>query len=317
MKRHLCAFAFAGLLSGGFALAQQPPPGSTPPTFPRTQQQTTPPTFPQDQQEPVPPTRPEIQPPAEAPPPATSPTADLQIRVQDAIRQQLPASADQVKVSVADDGSLELRGAVSTDRERQQIEDVARSAAPNHTIVDKLTVNGSVSGMSSRGSAQGESQQTGVEKPKTGQNITPPNRGDEDWPQTGSSTTQQSANPEATMTPASPSVSQGTTPAQSSTTTQNSSSAQMGQASALPQSDQTTNSLQGTIQSALQQDPALANSSVTVNVTGNKIELTGTAPDQHAKKTAEDIAKTNSSGRKVVDHIKIKMKSNTSSATPY
>lgn len=303
MKRYLSTFALAGLLSGGAILAQQPPPGRTMPTFPQDRQT-------------VPPTRPEIQPPSETPPSPASSTADLQARVQDALRQQLPASADQVKVSVADDGSLELRGTVATDRERQQIEDVAHSAAPNHAITNKLTVSGSVSGTSTRGSAMSETdQEQGVEKPKTGQNITPPNRGDEDWPQTGSSTTQQSTtNPEGAMTPPSPSTQGSTTAqssAQSSTATQYPSSAHSEQTSALPQSDQAINHLQGAIQSALQQDPALANSNVTANVTGNTIELTGTAADQHAKKTAEDIAKTNSGGRKVVDHIKVKSPSST------
>ena len=66
------------------------------------------------------------------------------------------------------------------------------------------------------------------------------------------------------------------------------------------------------IQSALQQDPALANANVSANVTGTKVELTGTAPDQHARKAAEDIARTNGAGRRVVNHIKVK-----SGGSPY
>ncbi|HKR31220.1 MAG TPA: hypothetical protein VJT08_12110 [Terriglobales bacterium] len=90
-------------------------------------------------------------------------------------RQRAEYPTDQVKVGVADDGSLALKGTVATDRERQQIEDVARSAAPNHTIGNNLKVSGSVSssGMSSRGSGLPQAdQQQGVEKPKTRQNIT-------------------------------------------------------------------------------------------------------------------------------------------------
>lgn len=40
----------------------------------------------------------------------------------------------------------------------------------------------------------------------------------------------------------------------------------------------------------------MANSSIAMNVTEAKIELTGTAHDQQARKTAEDIAKTNAGG---------------------
>src|SRR5437870_2410235 len=56
MRRYLCTFALAGLLMG-VTLAQQPPPGSTPPVLPQDQTQSTPPTFPRDdQQQAVPPT---------------------------------------------------------------------------------------------------------------------------------------------------------------------------------------------------------------------------------------------------------------------
>src|SRR5437016_1664972 len=139
MKRYLCTIALAGLLGGATSAAQVPSPRSTPPTFPRDEQQTVP-------------SRPETQQPVETPSPASS-SVDLQARVQDALRRQLPTSADQVKVNVADDGSLQLTGTVSTDRERQQVEKVTHSAAPNHAILNKLGVSGPNpnSGMSSRG----------------------------------------------------------------------------------------------------------------------------------------------------------------------
>jgi hypothetical protein len=68
------------------------------------------------------------------------------MRVQKALRQQLPEAADEVGVNVSDDGSLELVGAVVCVREREHVEEVARSAAPNYVIVNKLRVGGSASG---------------------------------------------------------------------------------------------------------------------------------------------------------------------------
>ncbi|HEX4603059.1 MAG TPA: BON domain-containing protein [Candidatus Angelobacter sp.] len=63
---------------------------------------------------------------------------------------------------------------------------------------------------------------------------------------------------------------------------------------------------QGTIQSAIQKDPSLANSNVTVDVkNGKSVDLTGTVPTKEAKDTAERIAKENSGGLKVKNHLKV------------
>lgn len=76
----------------------------------------------------------------------------------------------------------------------------------------------------------------------------------------------------------------------------------------MPQSDASasdTSSLQSSIQSAIQQDPSLANANVDVKVTEKNVELSGTVPSDDAKKAAERIAKSNAGGRKVKDKLKV------------
>jgi hypothetical protein len=78
----------------------------------------------------------------------------------------------------------------------------------------------------------------------------------------------------------------------------------------MPQSDAApaaaNGDVQGTIQSAIQKDPTLATASVNVNVKdGKSVDLTGTVPNKDAKDSAERIAKENSGGLKVKNHLKI------------
>jgi hypothetical protein len=79
----------------------------------------------------------------------------------------------------------------------------------------------------------------------------------------------------------------------------------------LPQSDAApsaaaTGDVQNTIQSAIQKDPTLASSNITVDVkNGKSVELMGTVPSKDAKDTAERIAKENSGGLKVKSHLKV------------
>jgi osmotically-inducible protein OsmY len=75
----------------------------------------------------------------------------------------------------------------------------------------------------------------------------------------------------------------------------------------LPQSDAANASgdVQTSIQSALQQDPSLANANVQAKVTDKNIELTGTVNSKDQKEAAEKIAKQNAGDRKVKNHIKV------------
>jgi len=78
--------------------------------------------------------------------------------------------------------------------------------------------------------------------------------------------------------------------------------------SKMPQSDASAASagdVQSQVQTALQQDPKLANANITVSVKGNKLELNGTVPSNDEKKQAEQIAKSNAGNLKVKNHIKV------------
>ncbi|HWC19030.1 MAG TPA: BON domain-containing protein [Terriglobales bacterium] len=135
----------------------------------------------------------------------------------------------------------------------------------------------------------------------------PPNRGDEDWPgsRSGSATQQSTTNPEGAMTPESPQGDQTTPAPQSSPRTSAAPNATPSPQTTLPQGDQSPKDLQGKIQSAIQQDPSLSGTSISVSVTADGVELTGTAPSARAKKTAQDIAKTNAGGRRVINNVKL------------
>jgi len=61
--------------------------------------------------------------------------------------------------------------------------------------------------------------------------------------------------------------------------------------------------LKGQIETSLKNEPTLANANVTVNVTDDQIELTGTVPTGKDKKTAKRIAQSYAGNRKVVDHL--------------
>jgi osmotically-inducible protein OsmY len=79
----------------------------------------------------------------------------------------------------------------------------------------------------------------------------------------------------------------------------------------MPQSDASGADLQSKIQSALQQSNL---SGVSVNASGDSVELTGTVNSGKERKEAMRIAKENANGKKVVDHIQVS-KNSASTAT--
>ena len=77
--------------------------------------------------------------------------------------------------------------------------------------------------------------------------------------------------------------------------------------SKMPQSDTAAGAgdVQSQVQTALQQDPKLADANITVAVKGNKLELNGTVANGDAKKEAEKVAKDKAGNLKVKNHIKV------------
>jgi osmotically-inducible protein OsmY len=122
-----------------------------------------------------------------------------------------------------------------------------------------------------------------------------------------------------------PNTDQSTQNPSSTTTTQDktgqsSTSGQSGQS--LPQSDASASAtgngdVQNNIQSAIQKDPSLANANVMVDVkNGKTVTLTGTVPTKDAKDAAERIAKDNSNGMKVKNHLKVASNKTDTSTNP-
>jgi BON domain len=110
---------------------------------------------------------------------------------------------------------------------------------------------------------------------------------------------------------------QGKNPANAPETLPNTDQKKPDDTQKMPQSDAApaaTGDVQSNIQSAIQKDPTLATANVTVDVkNGKSVELTGTVPNKDAKDTAERIAKENSGGLKVKNHLKV---ASASEATP-
>lgn len=197
-------------------------------------------------------------------------SANAQSDIQTALHKQLPNVADNVTVSSTDDNKIQLSGTVSSDAEKQQVEQIARTAAPNADVVNKLTVSGSSTSPSS-------DQPPASSKPPKMQLIAYQTGAGQGTPQ---------------QTPSTPSA---TPPAGEQT-------------GSMSPGSQAGGDVQDKIQKAIQQDSSLSGANVNVSVTGNQVELTGTVASKDQKKTAKQIAESNAGGMKVVDHLKVEGK---------
>jgi osmotically-inducible protein OsmY len=129
MRKQLSRILIVAALTGGVALAQGTSPQSTSPSA--GQQSTTSPTQTQ---------------PGTPGQTSTTPSASLsqaQSQIQDALSKQMPSSS--VSVSINSKNQLELTGTVASQSDKQRAEDIARTAAPGQTIVNKIKVSGSSS----------------------------------------------------------------------------------------------------------------------------------------------------------------------------
>jgi hypothetical protein len=124
-----------------------------------------------------------------------------------------------------------------------------------------------------------------------------------------SSTQSQPASPDQQQPSTAPDQGKNPAPEQLPSTDQKKSDQSTDQ-NKMPQSDAApaaaTGDVSSTIQSAIQKDPSLASANVTVDVkNGKAVELNGTVPTKDAKDAAERIAKENSGGLKVKNHLKV------------
>jgi osmotically-inducible protein OsmY len=126
------------------------------------------------------------------------------------------------------------------------------------------------------------------------------------WAQAPAQDTPQKAKPNVQAQNPSAGADQSTIPMNEQHPSTAPNQAQSTQAAKLPQSDAAPSTdLQGSIQAALQQEPSLKDSSISVQQNDSGIELSGTTPNRDEKKTAGRIAKANAAGRPVKNHIKV------------
>ena len=76
-------------------------------------------------------------------------------------------------------------------------------------------------------------------------------------------------------------------------------------ATAMPPTGESNATLQGQIQQALHNESTLDASHISVNVTDNSIELSGTVPSSEDKKTAQRIAQSFDGNRKFSDSLTV------------
>ncbi len=293
--KHLYQLAFILVIGASFALAQA---GSGSQTMPST------PSSPSGAQQ-----TPDQSATGQSGTASAASATKAQSDIQSALRKQLPASADSVTVSVTDDNKIQLSGSVNSESEKQQVEQIARSASPNVEIVNKLNVSGSGSSTTPGSMPPSSTQPPSGSKPPLELVAYRQQSG------SGSQTSPSGSQSPSGSTPdtqTSPSGANNPTQTSPSSTGSQSGSSAGSQSGSTDNSQTSANSgdVQDKIQKAIQQDSSLSGANVNVSVMGNKVELNGTVASKDQKKMAKQIAESNAGGMKVVDHLKVSKNEN-------
>jgi hypothetical protein len=122
MTRILCGFVLVFAVAAFGQLTPPGPPNSTPPTFPQTRQpeQTMPPD-------------------TAAPLEQEMSSAEVQLKIQDALRAEPQLNGAKVNAA-ADDRSVVLSGTVNSEDQHQFAVRIAESYAGSRHVVDKIVV---------------------------------------------------------------------------------------------------------------------------------------------------------------------------------
>lgn len=123
MKPLFCGLALAFAVSAfAWQLPTNPPPYTTPPTFPQDKAP-----------------RQQMPPDTKAPPPSEVPSAQVEQQIQDKLNSERALSNAKLGVK-ADRRSVTLTGTVDTDRQHDLALSIARSYAGDRKIVDRIEV---------------------------------------------------------------------------------------------------------------------------------------------------------------------------------
>lgn len=247
--------------------------------------------------------------------------------------QQQFASANLSSVAIAvNKGVVTLTGTVATKEDRKRAKDLAKSVPGVQRVDDKLEIkppSANAGGLAHATTQQSTSPSTagsiagnttaasGTQAPSATQSpANVANTTKETEPST-SGTAGTTGGVTGPTAPATQATGTQSTEAQSSTGTESATGTQSAVgATAPPATGNATTvgavgasaegtDLQPQIENALRSEPTLANARVTVTVTGDTIELSGSVPTGKEKTTAKRIAQSFAGNRRVVDRITV------------
>lgn len=222
---------------------------------------------------------------------------------------------ENVQVSVTNHTAL-LTGTVASKDDRVRAEQLAKSLKGIRDVKDELTINANAGKPSNNPTtASGAATPDGASATATPSSAS----GETNTEQAGSPNNAIQQGHAATSTlPASsaPATSGGVTGAIAGAPTTNAAPSAItpgaiganSAATAAPSNNESienAGTLQGQIQTALQNEPTLRNDQVNVNVTENAIELSGTVQTGKEKQTADRIANSFAGNRRVRDRITV------------
>jgi osmotically-inducible protein OsmY len=263
---------------------------------------------------------------------ATTPTVDDQTLHRE-VHEQLASNPNLQNVQVeVEKGTVKLTGMVNNKDDRKQAKKLAQSVPGVKRVKDNITIasgntgansasaggaaaagstsTSSTSSTGSRdqntaGSIAGNAGSTTSTQPGTASSSTSstPANGIGTSPNSNSSTS-PNASLNQSSSSATPDSSAAASPGSQSSTTGVTSSTPGGQ-SATGSSASSSSQVQSDIQTALRNEPTLSSSILSVSVTDDSIELTGSAPSAKDREQAKRIAQSFAGNRRVVDNIKV------------
>ncbi|HEY3929558.1 MAG TPA: BON domain-containing protein [Candidatus Koribacter sp.] len=205
--------------------------------------------------------------------------------LQEAVKSKLASDPAFANVQAAvDKGTVTLDGTVNASADKKKAKDEVKSVAGVRRVKEHLTVNGNeMKNQPKSSSAAGPTSQFLSSQDAAQGNASQNTAG------SIAGNSQTSANPSS-------SAPQATAPEAGS----------MSQSGTQPSGTHNdVVSLQKAIEKSIKNDPSLTDSTVTVNVLGDSIELNGTVGSEKAKMNAERIAQSQAQNRKVTNNLQV------------
>lgn len=227
-------------------------------------------------------------PEADASTTGTKPISSQDAALQSAVKDKLAANPEFANVQAAvDKGKVTLDGTVNSKADRKKAQESAKSVAGVRGVKNNIAVNGNEgqtekkrqSSASAAGPGMGFFSAQDAAQGNASQNTAGSIAGN----------AQTSANPTS-----------------NAPTTAAPEAGGMGQSGTTPAATgRDTLTLQKQIETRIKNDPTLTDSTVSVNVSENAIELNGTVGSKKAKMNAERIAQSYAQNRKVTDNLQV------------